>query len=73
MCDRVAIVQGGVCVTQGTVAEVLALGRPTGLLVRVADPDRAIAVLGAEGVAAQPTGDADQLAGRPAARRRAHG
>src|SRR4051794_6024325 len=61
MCDRVAIVQGGVAITQGTVAGVLALGRPTGLLVRVADPDRAIATLGAEGVGAQRTGDADQL------------
>lgn len=61
MCDRVAIVERGVAITQGTVAEVLALGRPTGLLVRVADPDRAIAALGAEGVAAQRTDDADQL------------
>jgi ABC-2 type transport system ATP-binding protein len=61
MCDRVAIVQGGVAITQGTVAGVLALGRPTGLLVRVADPDRAIAALGAEGVGAQRTDDPDQL------------
>src|SRR6478672_4361704 len=51
MCDRVAIVQGGVAITQGTVAGVLALGRPTGLLVRTPDPDRAVAVLAAEGIA----------------------
>jgi ABC-2 type transport system ATP-binding protein len=61
MCDRVAIVQRGRSVAQGTVDEVLALGRPTGLLARVPDPDRAIAVLGTEGVAAQRTGDADRL------------
>jgi ABC-2 type transport system ATP-binding protein len=61
MCDRVAIVQGGVSVTQGTVAEVLALGRPTGLLVRVPEPERAVAVLGREGIGVAPTGDGDQL------------
>jgi ABC-type multidrug transport system ATPase subunit len=61
MCDRVAIVQGGVCITQGTVDEVLALGRPTGLLVRVADPARAIALLGSEGIAASATGDTGRL------------
>jgi ABC-2 type transport system ATP-binding protein len=61
MCDRVAIVQRGVTVTQGTVDEVLALGRPTGLLLRVVEPDRAIAALAAEGIAAQPTGDGAQL------------
>jgi len=61
MCDRVAIVQGGVAVTQGTVEEVLALGRPTGLLVRVPDPDRATAILGAEGIAVTPTGDGGRL------------
>ena len=33
MCDRVAIVQQGRTVTQGTVDEVLAMGRATGLLV----------------------------------------
>jgi ABC-type multidrug transport system ATPase subunit len=61
MCDRVAIVQGGVSVTQGTVEEVLALGRPTGLLVRVADPDRASAVLATEGIDSHRTGSSDQL------------
>jgi ABC-2 type transport system ATP-binding protein len=61
MCDRVAIVQGGVSVTQGTVSEVLALGRPTGLLVRTPDPDRALAVLAAEGIAAGRTHGGDRL------------
>ena len=61
MCDRVAIVQQGRSVAQGTVDEVLALGRPTGLLVRVADPARAMEVLAAQGVTAGPSGDGDQL------------
>ncbi len=61
MCDRVAIIQGGVRVTQGTVEDVLALGRSNGLLVRVADPVGAIAVLGAEGIGATATGLADQI------------
>src|SRR4029079_8471514 len=61
MCDRVAIVQGGVAITQGTVAGVLALGRPTGLLVRVADPDRASAALGAERAGARRSDAPAQL------------
>jgi ABC-2 type transport system ATP-binding protein len=61
MCDRVAIVQQGVSVTQGTVAEVLALGRPTGLLVRVPDPARALEVLAAQGVSAAPAEDGERL------------
>ena len=61
MCDRVAIVQGGVASRRERSTRCSALGRPTGLLVRVADPDRAIAALGAEGVARPAHGDADQL------------
>ena len=61
MCDRVAIIQSGVRVTQGTVEEVLALGRPTGLLVRVADAARAAEVLGAAGITATVTGEPEQL------------
>ncbi len=62
MCDRVAIIQGGVRVTQGTVEDVLALGRPNGLLARVADPTGAIAILGAAGVSAAVVGGAgDQI------------
>jgi ABC-2 type transport system ATP-binding protein len=61
MCDRVAIVQGGVSITQGTVDEVLALGRPTGLLVRVADREHAMAVLATEGIAAAQAADGARL------------
>jgi ABC-type multidrug transport system ATPase subunit len=61
MCDRVAIVTQGRRITQGTVAEVLALGRPSGLRLRVADPARALAALAAAGFPAQPTGEVDQL------------
>ena len=38
MCDRVAIIARGKLVTQGSVAEVLALGHQAKLLVRVPDP-----------------------------------
>jgi ABC-type multidrug transport system ATPase subunit len=61
MCDRVAIVQQGRTVAQGTVDEVLAMGRATGLLVRVADRDRAIGLLRAAGVNATATASDDQL------------
>src|SRR3954453_15608052 len=61
MCDRVAIVQQGLSVAQGTVDEVLAIGRATGLLVRVADRDRAIGLLRAAGVNATATASDDQL------------
>ncbi len=61
MCDRVAIVQGGVRITQGTVEEVLALGRPTGLVIRVADPVAAASVLAEAGIGAGPTESADRL------------
>jgi ABC-2 type transport system ATP-binding protein len=61
MCDRVAIVQQGRTVAQGTVDEVLALGGRSGLLVRVADRDRAVALLAAAGIVAVPTGAGDQL------------
>lgn len=61
MCDRVAIVQGGVRVTQGTVEEVLALGRPAGVLVRVPDATRAAVVLAAAGFTSTPTSEAQQL------------
>ena len=60
MCDRVAIVQQGRTVAQGTVDEVLALGRASGLLVRVAERDRAAVLLAAAGVTSTPidaTGD----------------
>ena len=50
MCDRVAIVAQGRRITQGTVDEVLALGRASGLHVRVGDPSRAVALLRAAGI-----------------------
>lgn len=61
MCDRVAIIQNGRRVTQGTVAEVLALGRPAGLLVRVDARDRAAGVLQQAGIGATSTAETDQL------------
>ncbi len=61
MCDRVAIVASGRRIVQGTVDEVLALGRPTGLLVRVATRDHAVEVLAAAGIVATATDAPDQL------------
>ncbi len=60
MCDRVAIIARGKLVTQGSVAEVLSLGHRAKLLVRVADPGLAAAVLGHAGIVASaydPTTD----------------
>lgn len=51
-CDRVAILSHGRCLTTGRVDEVIALGRPTSLLVRVSDEGRAVAVLQAVGLTA---------------------
>ena len=53
MCDRVAILARGRCVASGPVDEVLSRDRATGLLVRVEDNARAIAVLRAAGMAAE--------------------
>ncbi len=61
MCDRVAILQGGVRITQGTVEEVLALGRHTGLIVRVSDPGSAATVLGQAGIGATAVEGSDRL------------
>jgi len=52
MCDRVAIIARGRLVTQGSVADVLSLGHPARLLVRVPDPGAATAVLGRSGIVA---------------------
>lgn len=51
-CDRVAILSRGRCVASGSVNEVIARGRPTSLLVRVADVARGAAVLEAAGIGA---------------------
>jgi ABC-2 type transport system ATP-binding protein len=61
MCDRVAIVQQGRTVAAGTVEEVLALGRASGIMVRVADRRRAATLLAAAGVTVEATSVADQL------------
>jgi ABC-2 type transport system ATP-binding protein len=50
MADRVAIVAHGRTVVSGPVHEVLASRRRSGLLVRVADPERAASVLSAAGI-----------------------
>ncbi|MDQ3957608.1 MAG: ATP-binding cassette domain-containing protein, partial [Actinomycetota bacterium] len=50
MCDRVAILSRGRCVAQGTVDDVLHRTRASGVLVRVDDLPRAVAVLEAGGM-----------------------
>lgn len=45
ICDRVAILSNGKCIAQGSVSEVLERGRSTGVLVKVASPERAHQVL----------------------------
>jgi ABC-2 type transport system ATP-binding protein len=51
LCDRVAIIARGRCVTVGSVGDVVR-GRQRGVAVRVADPHAARAVLAAAGIAA---------------------
>jgi ABC-2 type transport system ATP-binding protein len=54
MCDRVAIIARGKLVTQGSVAEILAMGRPAVMVARVPDPARAVEVLQAAAIGAAP-------------------
>jgi ABC-2 type transport system ATP-binding protein len=54
ICDRVAILRHGRCVATGPVHEVLAAGRPSGLVVRVDDAPAGVRVLRAAGMDAQP-------------------
>jgi len=56
MCDRVAILARGRFVAGGSVDEVLARGRSNVLVVKVPDPDVALAVLRAAGMDAQIDG-----------------
>lgn len=56
-CDRVAILSRGRCVAAGPVAEVLSRGRTKHMLVRVADPNRGLAVLNASGLATTIAGE----------------
>jgi ABC-2 type transport system ATP-binding protein len=51
-CDRVAILSKGRCVAAGPVSEVLSQGRSRGVLVRLEDLSRGLAVLTASGFAA---------------------
>jgi len=58
-CDRVAILDRGRCVAQGTVEEVVSTaGRAPSTLVTVADPDRARRVLQDAGLRVEPAGAA---------------
>jgi ABC-2 type transport system ATP-binding protein len=56
-CDRVAILARGRCVASGPVADVLSQGRATSMLVRVAEPDRAVLVLNDAGMPTTLTDD----------------
>jgi ABC-2 type transport system ATP-binding protein len=58
MCDRVAILARGRCVAMGSVHEVLASGKVTGLIVRAPDAGQARTALQDAGMAATPVGDA---------------
>ncbi len=51
-CDRVAIMSRGRCVRSGPVDEVLSGGRPTGLIVKLANLDRGLSALTEAGIAA---------------------
>ena len=57
VCDRVAILARGRVVAEGTVAEVLAAGKPATMLVRVPDHPAALAALAGSGIDAAPDGD----------------
>jgi ABC-2 type transport system ATP-binding protein len=57
MCDRVAILSRGRSVADGAVDEVLSMGRPEALLVKVDDLSGALAALRSAGIQAQLDGD----------------
>jgi ABC-2 type transport system ATP-binding protein len=61
-CDSVAILARGRCVAAGPVREVLAAGHETRLIVRVADLERAAAVLCAAGISAGVRGNVIRVA-----------
>lgn len=52
LCDKVAILSRGRCVTAGPVNQVLSKGRTAGVLVRVDNVERSLAVLRTAGMAA---------------------
>ena len=57
ICDRVAILRRGRCVTSGLVHDVMAAGGAAGFLVRVDDLDTAASVLDRAGMRTQRTDD----------------
>jgi ABC-2 type transport system ATP-binding protein len=58
VCDRVAILARGRCITTGSVDDVLRRGRTAGLLVRLApqETQAALAALNEAGIEASPSG-----------------
>lgn len=64
-CDRVAILSNGKCVTSGRVSDVIARGRPTSILLRVADEQRGAAILEAAGIGAVVGSDGIVVEVRP--------
>lgn len=66
ICDRIAVIEAGRCVAVGPIAEVLATADAGGLVVRVADPEAARAVLAAAGIDAAVAHGALRLGCAPA-------
>jgi len=66
MCDRVAILARGRCVTSGPVDDVLSAGGPQGLIVKVADLAAGLAVLHRAGIPAAMDGTAIRVELPPA-------
>jgi ABC-2 type transport system ATP-binding protein len=60
LCDHVTILARGRMIAGGPVAEVLERGRASGVLVKVADADRALDVLAQAGYTAERTGTASE-------------
>ena len=66
MCDRVAILARGRCVTSGPVDDVLSAGGPQGLIVKVADLAAGLTVLHRAGIPAAMDGTAIRVELPPA-------
>ena len=66
MCDRVAILARGRCVTSGPVDDVLSAGGPQGLIVKVVDLAAGLAVLHRAGIPATMDGTAIRVELPPA-------
>ncbi|MEO7837588.1 MAG: ABC transporter ATP-binding protein [Acidimicrobiales bacterium] len=61
LCDHVTILARGRLIAAGPVAEVLDRGRASGVLIKVADTDRAQDTLAKAGYAVESTHDGDEL------------